>query len=731
SYFVPNGAFAYLAAGATATDKITYTVRDAAGATDTATATVTITGVNDKPTISSVTWLSGFAGGVIPENLIVGTVVGVLTVADPDTAAAGVTLTVSDPALRAQWNSTTSRYELSINNGYDYESLSGAQPGLGASVARSVSVTPSDGTSGAAYTVNILVKDVDQLIGSTSGSASADGYYMTTWNPMQGDYRALMRDVDGSNSSNSTLFGAPGSFSPDYTVYQITNGVGSVVSSQHYVSGTGIYFEAPVVLDLNGDGVDLIHLNASGVHFDQGADGTLNRTGWVGAADGLLVLDRNGNGTVDNSSEISFVGDKAGATTDLEGLVAFDSNGDGILGVGDARFAQFQVWQDSNQDGISQASELRTLAAAGIVSIDLDGQTTGQTLQNATDNVIFNMTRFTRADGTFGQAGDVALAYESVPAAPDTTDSPATPDTAPAPATPPGQVIAQRYAKKSNRYTISAEGGRLYLHRKRAGGETAADGGLIGPSTLLTFKNRTYGLAAPIILDLDGDGVETRSIKKSEARFDMDGDGDRDDTGWTGKGDGFLVIDRNGDGRIEGRSELSPSGAGAAAGGFGSLVQLDANRDGKLDSSDAGFASLSVWRDRNGNGITDRGELQTLAEHGIASIGLSAVPTRQSVDVGDNLITATASFTRADGSVGALAEAALAYRPTAGGGSPAAETGPEALVSQVMALRAAHDAGDPRLALIMQNMAAFGVRQGEGSRDRLSTELPRFEYHAV
>src|SRR5258708_6336487 len=50
----PNGAFISLAAGQTATDKFLYTVTDAAGASSTATVTMTVTGQNDPPVASDV-----------------------------------------------------------------------------------------------------------------------------------------------------------------------------------------------------------------------------------------------------------------------------------------------------------------------------------------------------------------------------------------------------------------------------------------------------------------------------------------------------------------------------------------------------------------------------------------------------------------------------------------------------------------------------------------------------
>ena len=175
----------------------------------------------------------------------------------------------------------------------------------------------------------------------------------------------------------------------------------------------------PIVLDLNGDGVDLVSVATSPVTFDMDRDGDQNVTGWVGAEDALLVLDRNGDGVIGDGSEISFVQDLPGANTDMEGLVAYDTNADGVFDGADARFGEFQLWQDANQNGVSEADELKGLAEAGIAGIDLALTPTGQTVEGATDNVIVNTAEFIRTDGTTGLVGDAAFAY--VPGTPEQT----------------------------------------------------------------------------------------------------------------------------------------------------------------------------------------------------------------------------------------------------------------------------------------------------------------------
>jgi hypothetical protein len=60
---------------------------------------------------------------------------------------------------------------------------------------------------------------------------------------------------------------------------------------------------SPLILDLDGDGVETLGQNFY-IQFDHDKNGFAERTGWVGADDGLLVLDRNGNGQIDNGSEL-------------------------------------------------------------------------------------------------------------------------------------------------------------------------------------------------------------------------------------------------------------------------------------------------------------------------------------------------------------------------------------------------------------------------------------------
>ncbi|WP_165673092.1 calcium-binding protein [Metapseudomonas otitidis] len=158
----------------------------------------------------------------------------------------------------------------------------------------------------------------------------------------------------------------------------------------------------PLSLDLDGDGIETVGANA-GITFDFDGDGLKTGTGWVKGDDGFLVLDRNGNGQIDNGSELFGVdtvkanGQKA--TDGFDALRDFDSNGDGVFDAKDAQFANVRIWQDSNQDGIAQAGELKTLAEHNIVAINLDSTASNQA---SNGNLISAIGSFVRGDGSEG-----------------------------------------------------------------------------------------------------------------------------------------------------------------------------------------------------------------------------------------------------------------------------------------------------------------------------------------
>jgi hypothetical protein len=176
---------------------------------------------------------------------------------------------------------------------------------------------------------------------------------------------------------------------------------------------------APVVIDLNRDGM----LSYSSVTMDVNGDGHLDTTAWAAAQDGVLVWDKLGDGWVHDNSQYAFAQyaptctqglDAQGkAPTDLSGLAAgFDTNLDGLLNDQDALFAEFMVWQDANQNGVSDAGEVRSLADWGITEIHLVSDGVQRT--PAPGVVEAGRTTATLTDGTHLLVSDAAFEYTPI-----------------------------------------------------------------------------------------------------------------------------------------------------------------------------------------------------------------------------------------------------------------------------------------------------------------------------
>ncbi|MGB5076784.1 MAG: DUF5801 repeats-in-toxin domain-containing protein, partial [Sphingorhabdus sp.] len=166
----------------------------------------------------------------------------------------------------------------------------------------------------------------------------------------------------------------------------------------------------PVVIDLDGDGVEFVS-SAAGVHFDYNGDGTAESTAWVGADDGLLVIDKNSDGKVNDGSEVVF---GFGGLSDLAGLAArYDSNGDGKLEATDIEFAKFAVWRDADSDGVTDEGELQSLATAGIASISLVSDGRGYSAAGGEVTVVGEAT-YVRSDGSTGRLADASFATNFV-----------------------------------------------------------------------------------------------------------------------------------------------------------------------------------------------------------------------------------------------------------------------------------------------------------------------------
>jgi hypothetical protein len=232
-------------------------------------------------------------------------------------------------------------------------------------------------TDTSANTLTLKSQDVNDMAGMNlirTGATSADG---STWTNVSGTalsattkYHQLVVDGDGGDTLTLktslgvwTNAGTVSNGSSNYVVWQNTTTNSQVLVKSGVTVNSNV---APVVLDLNGDG----QLSYSHSVMDVNGDGHLDNTAWAAPQDGVLVWDKYQDGLVHDNSQYAFT--QYGGDTDLKGLAAaFDTNHDGVFNVQDAQFAAFKVWQDANQDGVSQAGEVRSLADWGVTSLNL------------------------------------------------------------------------------------------------------------------------------------------------------------------------------------------------------------------------------------------------------------------------------------------------------------------------------------------------------------------------
>ncbi len=141
----------------------------------------------------------------------------------------------------------------------------------------------------------------------------------------------------------------------------------------------------------------------------------------------------------------------------------------------------------------------------------------------------------------------------------------------------------------------------------------------------------------PLVLTLDGSPIHLTDVPGG-VWFDFTGDGVRKPVAWTRTGStaAFLVLDLDQNGAITTGAELfampvaAPRHHKPAAddNSFTLLAAYDTpalggNGDGKISAADAVFGRLRLWIDTNHDGVSQPGELMSLAAAGIESIELS------------------------------------------------------------------------------------------------------------
>lgn len=169
---------------------------------------------------------------------------------------------------------------------------------------------------------------------------------------------------------------------------------------------TGIQRSDPLVLDLDGNGLFDTTTVWDGHDFDLLGKGYRVRAATVAGGDAYLAYDRNGNGIIDDGTEL--FGDQNGAIDGFAELAKYDDDGNGQIDANDGIFSKLMLFRDSNRDGRTDLGELVPISDARIASIQLRSEATEET---SNGNLVVRTGFFVYEDGSTGRVGELLMNY--------------------------------------------------------------------------------------------------------------------------------------------------------------------------------------------------------------------------------------------------------------------------------------------------------------------------------
>lgn len=172
-------------------------------------------------------------------------------------------------------------------------------------------------------------------------------------------------------------------------------------------------------------------------------------------------------------------------------------------------------------------------------------------------------------------------------------------------------------------------------------------------SVFSSYETVDYFVTDPLMIDVGDNGASVSDVK---FLFDLDQDGEQEEISFAGKGNGFLALDKNGDGQINDGSELFGTKSGD---GFKDLAEYDTDHNGWIDENDDIFSKLRVWtKDEDGND-----KLIDLLSADVGAIYLGNAKTdfamTNEYNYANAFLRSTGIFLRESGGVGTISQVDL------------------------------------------------------------------------
>lgn len=161
-------------------------------------------------------------------------------------------------------------------------------------------------------------------------------------------------------------------------------------------AGDAVRSKDPLVVNFGGTAAQLTDSKFS---FDLNADGTKDQVSMATGGSGFLALDRNGNGKVDDGSEL--FGPSTG--NGFSELATLDSDHNGWIDEGDPVFASLKLWRVD----ASGASQLMGLKDVNVGAINLAAIGTPFSIKDARNRLQGDVRATSVYAGENGQVGTV------------------------------------------------------------------------------------------------------------------------------------------------------------------------------------------------------------------------------------------------------------------------------------------------------------------------------------
>ncbi|CAN7486531.1 T1SS-143 repeat domain-containing protein [Neorhizobium sp. LjRoot104] len=278
-------------------------------------------------------------------------------------------------------------------------------------------VSPNTDINAGVKIVQLLYSQVvTSNLSGDSNSSTIEGFIASATKnfPAAGNYTFIVYSSGANNADagiyavkisdpNNPVSNGSSQHASDIVVEHVMTLVGvgyGSLTSENFVGATD-----PIILDLDHNGFTFTSAD-DGVKFDIDADGHKDQVAWT-KTDGILAYDVDGNGKIDNGSEIFTPNFAGGAHAGgVAALSTLDVNHDGKIDASDTGFDKLLVWQDANGNGISDAGELKGLHDYGITGISLDADSAEGYIDG---QALFAEGTFTYADGSTGSFVEVGF----------------------------------------------------------------------------------------------------------------------------------------------------------------------------------------------------------------------------------------------------------------------------------------------------------------------------------